>query len=178
MQTRHWAHYQSTQSIPPASASQHKLGNGWKSPFHMHQGNTLSQQDKNTSRLAFETVTRWSYYSKYNWPTRSPRLNTRSFQKVFTYIKAHIKSMFLFFSVLGFEKTMCCCEVHTKKMNSLHQRAGKFIVPDPSLPTEQKMSALGIWNLRQQLTYIEEIFMCKVLNNNPPNYLAQLCLIF
>ena len=36
------------------------------------------------------------------------------------------------------------------------------------------MSALAILNLPQQLTYNKGIFMHKVLNNNSPNYLAQL----
>ena len=31
-----------------------------------------------------------------------------------------------------------------KKLNSLHQRTGKLILPHPSLSTEQKMNALGI----------------------------------
>ena len=66
-----------------------------------------------------------------------------------------------------------CGEVHLKKLNSLHRRAGKLILPDPSLSTEQKMSALGIFNLPQQLTYNKGLFMHKVLNNNSPNYLAQ-----
>ena len=59
-------------------------------------------------------------------------------------------------------------------MNSLHRRAGKLILSDPSLSTEQMMSALGILNLPQQLAYNKVIFMHKVLNNNSPNYLAQL----
>ena len=46
-----------------------------------------------------------------------------------------------------------CGEVHLKKLNSLHRRAGILILPDPSLPLEQKMSALGILNLPQQLAY-------------------------
>ena len=40
-----------------------------------------------------------------------------------------------------------------KKLNFLHRRAGKLIRPDPSLSTEQKMSALEILNLPQQLAY-------------------------
>ena len=36
------------------------------------------------------------------------------------------------------------------------------------------MSALGILNLSQQLAYNKGIFMHKVLNNNSPDYLAQL----
>ena len=61
-----------------------------------------------------------------------------------------------------------------KKMNSLHRRAGKLILPDPSLSTEQKIRAIGILNLLQQLAYNKGIFTHKVLNNNSPNYLAQL----
>ena len=68
-----------------------------------------------------------------------------------------------------------CGHVHLKKLNSLHRRASKLILPDPSsLSTEQKMSALGILNLPQQLTCNKGVFMHKVLNNNSPNYLAQL----
>ena len=43
-----------------------------------------------------------------------------------------------------------------------------------SLATEQKMRALGILNLPQQLAYNKGIFMHKILNNYSPNYLAQL----
>ena len=67
-----------------------------------------------------------------------------------------------------------CGEVHFKKLNSLHRRAGKFILSGPSLSTEQKMSALGILNPPQQLAYNKGIFMHKVLNNNSTDYLAQL----
>ena len=70
-----------------------------------------------------------------------------------------------------------CGEVHLKKLNSLHRRAGILILPDPSLPTEQKMSALRILNLPQQFAYSKEIFMHKVFNSNSPNYLAQLFII-
>ena len=67
-----------------------------------------------------------------------------------------------------------CGEVHLKKLSSLHQRASKLIFPDPSLSTEQKMSALGILNVPQQLANNKGIFVHKVLNNNSQNYLAQL----
>ena len=53
-------------------------------------------------------------------------------------------------------------------------KCGKLILPDPFFSTEQKMSILGILNLSQQLAYNKGIFMHKVLNNNSPNYLAQL----
>ena len=58
--------------------------------------------------------------------------------------------------------------------NSLHQRAGKWLVPDPSLSTEQNISAFRILNLPQQFTYNKELLLYKVLHNNSPNNLAQL----
>ena len=67
-----------------------------------------------------------------------------------------------------------CGEVQLKRLNSLRRRACKLILPDPSLFTEQKMSALGILNLPQQLAYNKGMCMHKVLNNSSPNYLAQL----
>ena len=83
---------------------------------------------------------------------------------------AHIKPPIDYASVVW----GACGEVHLKKLNFLHRRAGKLILPDPSLSTEQKMRALGILNLQPQLAYNKGIFRHKVLNNNSPNYLAQL----
>ena len=111
-----------------------------------------------------------------------------------TYAKAYPKKMFLLSQLqhnINSRKLFCnahikphidfasvvwdgCGKVHLKKLNSLHRRAGKLILPDPSLSTEQKKRSLGILNLPQQLAYNKEIFMHKVLNNNSPNYLAQL----
>ena len=51
-----------------------------------------------------------------------------------------------------------CGEVYLK-LKFLHRRAGKLILPDPSLSTEQKMSALGLVNLPQQLTYNKGVYM-------------------
>ena len=68
----------------------------------------------------------------------------------------------------------CLWRSTLKNLNSLHRRAGKLILPDPFLSTEQKMSILGILNLPQQLAYNRGICMHKVLNNNSPDYLAQL----
>ena len=86
------------------------------------------------------------------------------------FYNAHIKPH------IDYASVVCdgCGEVHFKKLNSLHRRAGKLILPDPSLSTEQKMRAFGILNLPQQLAYNKGMFMHTILNNNSPNYLAQL----
>ena len=86
------------------------------------------------------------------------------------FYNAHIKPHIAYASVMWDG----CGEVHFKKLNSLHRSAGKLILPGPFPSTEQRMSALGILNLPQQLAYNKGIFMHKVLNNNSPNYLAQL----
>ena len=59
-----------------------------------------------------------------------------------------------------------CSEVHFKKIikKSLHRRAGKLILPDPSLSTEQKVSALGILSLPQQLTMRKYLCINVLLN--------------
>ena len=50
------------------------------------------------------------------------------------FYNAHIKSHIGYASVVW----DVCGEVHFKKLNSLHPRAGKLILNDPSLSTEQK----------------------------------------
>ena len=64
-----------------------------------------------------------------------------------------------------------CGEVHFKKIELPHRMAGKLIPHDPSLSTEQKMSAPGILNLPQQFAYNKGIFMNEVLNNSWHNSL-------
>ena len=65
----------------------------------------------------------------------------------------------------------------TLKPIELPTSKGKLILPDPSLSTKKKMSALGILNLPQQLIDNKGICMHKVLNNNSRNYLANSSLV-
>jgi len=71
------------------------------------------------------------------------------------FYNAHIKPHIDYASVVW----EGCGEVYLKKLNSLHRRAGKLILPEPSLATEQEMRALGILNLPQQLAYNKGIFL-------------------
>ena len=86
------------------------------------------------------------------------------------FCNAHIKPLTDYASVVWDG----CGEVHLNKLKSLHRRAGKLILPDPSLSTEQKMSALGILNLPQQHAYNKGVITHTILNNNSPDCLAQL----
>ena len=70
------------------------------------------------------------------------------------------------------------CYTKTTVLNALYRSGGKLLVrPDPSLSTEQKMSALGILNLSQQFTYSNFAFMFKILHNLSSDYLAQVLLV-
>jgi hypothetical protein len=58
-----------------------------------------------------------------------------------------------------------------KHLNSLHRRAAKIIVPDPTLTTDQKMHALGFLPLQKQFSYNAALHMYKVHAELAPNYL-------
>ena len=47
-----------------------------------------------------------------------------------------------------------CSEVHLKKLNSLHRRAAKPILSDPSIPTDDKLKTLKLLPLTKQLKYV------------------------
>jgi len=82
---------------------------------------------------------------------------------------AHLKPHFNYMSLVWDD----CGKVHFKKVNSQHQRAGKFFLSDPSIwSTEQKVSVLGILNLMQWLTDNKGIVVHQILDNNYPNYLS------
>lgn len=61
-----------------------------------------------------------------------------------------------------------------KRLNSLYRRAAKLIYPDPSLTTDQKMSAVGMLPLKQHLFYNKAVYMYKILHDKTPGYLKDL----
>ena len=64
-------------------------------------------------------------------------------------------------------------EVHLKRINSLHRRAAKLILPDFSLTTSEKLAKLNILPLHKQLDYNKIILMFKVHINMAPPYLNE-----
>ena len=55
-------------------------------------------------------------------------------------------------------------KVHLKKLNSLHRRAAKLILPDHSLSTTAKLKKLDILPLQEQFVYNTAVLMFKILN--------------
>ena len=65
-----------------------------------------------------------------------------------------------------------CSDVLKKRVNSLHRRV--VIFPDTTLTTDQKLKEMKIMNLQKQLEYNKGLFMCRVLNNEAPEYISNL----
>ena len=72
-----------------------------------------------------------------------------------------------------------CSEVHLKKttthnLNSLHRRATKLILSDPSIPTDNKLKSIKLLPLTKQLKYNKAVVMFKVYNGKTPEYIRSL----
>ena len=63
-------------------------------------------------------------------------------------------------------------EVHLKKLNSLHKRAAKLILPDQSLSTTEKLNKLNIIPLDKQLKFNRCVIMFKIHTGKAPPYLS------
>ena len=61
-----------------------------------------------------------------------------------------------------------------KRLNSLHRRAVKLILPDTTLSTDQKLKEMRIMSLQKQLEYNKGLFMYRVLSNEAPGYISNL----
>ena len=61
-------------------------------------------------------------------------------------------------------------EVHLKKLNSLHRRAAKLILPDHSLSTTAKLKKSYILLLQEQFLYNTAMLMFKVHMGWAPQY--------
>ena len=67
-----------------------------------------------------------------------------------------------------------CSDVLKKRLNSLHRRAVKLILPDTILTTDQKLKEMRIMSLQKQPEYNKALFMYKVLSNEAPEYISNL----
>ena len=63
-------------------------------------------------------------------------------------------------------------EVHLKKLNSLHRRAAKLILPDQSLSTTEKINKLNILPLHKRLNFNQCVTMFKIHTGKAPPYLS------
>lgn len=86
------------------------------------------------------------------------------------FYNAHIKPHIDYASVIWDG----CSDALFKTINSRHRRSAKLILPDPSLTTDAKLTALNIPQLKQQLLFNKSVFMHKILHDQAPEYLTHL----
>ena len=67
-----------------------------------------------------------------------------------------------------------CSDFLKKRLNSLHRRAVKLILPDTTLTTDQKLKEMRIMSLQKQLEYNKGLFMYRVLSNEIPGYISNM----
>ena len=67
-----------------------------------------------------------------------------------------------------------CGETHLNKLNSLHRRAAKLLLPEKNTPTDEKLKALSILPLRKQLYINKAVLMFKVNRKMTPSYIISL----
>ena len=67
-----------------------------------------------------------------------------------------------------------CGVVLKKRLNSLHRRAVKLILPDTTLTTDQKLKEMRIMSLQIQLEYTKGLFLYRLLSNEAPEYISNL----
>ena len=86
------------------------------------------------------------------------------------FLNAHIKLHIDYASVVWDG----CSDVLKKRLNSLHRRPAKVILPDTTLTTDQKLKEMRIMNLQKQLEYNKGLFMYRLLRNEAPEYISNL----
>ena len=67
-----------------------------------------------------------------------------------------------------------CGETHLNKLNSLHRRAAKLLLPDKNLSTDEKMKGLSILPLQKQLYFNKAVLMFKMNRRMTPSYIISL----
>ena len=89
------------------------------------------------------------------------------------FFNAHIKPHIDYASVVWDG----CSDVLNKRLNSLHRRAVKLILPDTTLTTDQKLKEMRIMSLQKQQKHSEYnkgLLMYRVLSNEAPGYISNL----
>ena len=67
-----------------------------------------------------------------------------------------------------------CSDVLKKRLNSLHRRAVKLILPDTTLTTDQKLKEMRIMSRQKQLEDNKGLFIYRVLSNEAQEYISGL----
>ena len=68
----------------------------------------------------------------------------------------------------------CCSDALKKKLDTLHRRSIKLMLPDINLTTNQRFEKLKILSLKNQHLFNKGVFMYKAINHKFPGYVTDL----
>ena len=67
-----------------------------------------------------------------------------------------------------------CGEIHLSKLNSLHQRTAKLLIPDKNFSTDEKHKSLSILPFQGQLDFYKALLTFKENRSMVPSYITSL----
>ena len=67
-----------------------------------------------------------------------------------------------------------CSETHLNKLNSLHRRAAKLLLPDNNSSFDEKLKALSIVPLQKQVDFNKAVLILNVNRKMTPSYIISL----
>ena len=100
--------------------------------------------------------------------SRLRKFATKQALKLF--LDAHINSFVNYASTLWDN----CSGEYMKRINSIHRRAIKLLLPNPNISTDDKFKQLGILPLDKQLFFNKAVITHKIYNDQAPPYLSPL----
>ena len=100
--------------------------------------------------------------------SRLKRYATKEALKLF--FEAHINSFVNYVSTVWDS----CSGEYMKRINSIHRRAIKLLLPDQRISTDEKFKALNILPLEKQLFFNKATITHKIYHNKAPPYLSPL----
>ncbi|KAK7096772.1 hypothetical protein V1264_003836 [Littorina saxatilis] len=123
--------------------------------------------------------------SELNWKCHLNNMNKTLSRNMFLfsqlryYVDTSVLKLFYhahILSHLSYASTLWdnCSDVHMMKLNSLHRRAAKLMVPNSSVTTDKKLKLLDLLPLNQQLKLNKALFMFRVTNKEVPEYIQSL----
>jgi hypothetical protein len=165
-----------TKSMLLATRQKHQLHPG---PLTVHANDTVIEEVCEHELLGIQLD------NKFSWQSHIDNLCKRISNKLYLLFKlsqlidepslkmffhAHIQPLFDYASVVWDG----AAAVHLDKLNSLHKRGIKLLLPFSNLPVQTKMQQLKILPLEKKLYFNKCVLMYKILENKSPSYMSSM----
>ena len=146
---------------------------------------SLSLGTSNIQQVSEHKVLGVTLDSELNWHSHLNSLSKRLSKNVYLLSRlrkfATKEALKLFFdahinSFVNYASTIWdnCSGEYMKRINSIHRRAIKFLLPNPNISTDDKFKELNILPLDKQLFFNKAVITHKIYNDQAPPYLSPL----